>query len=85
MDSKSIRQTLDTAVGLVMVAYIAYAKITGDRDLVRLKQHVRYRWWKLTQIFRESSEPAWKYELREFNKEDGELRQYILVDDGNSQ
>lgn len=81
MDSKSIRQTLDTAIGLAMVAYIAYAKVTGDSDLVRLKAHVKYHWWKLTKIFRESSEPAWKSELREYNKEDGELRNYIIVSD----
>lgn len=66
MTPKQLREALDAAVGLCIVAYLLYAKLTHDEDLTKLKAHARYHWWKVKLWWKKSQEPAWKKELRAY-------------------
>lgn len=64
MNPKKFRETLDAAIGLAIVAYIVYGKITHDEDLTKLRAHFNYHWWNVKMWWKKKNEPAWKKELR---------------------
>lgn len=64
MNAKKLKETIDLALALAVIAYILYGKTTGDSDLEQLKAHGRYYWWKVKLWYKHKSEPAWKKELR---------------------
>ena len=66
VNPKQFREALDASIGLCIVAYLVYAKLTHDEDLVRLRAQFSYRWWNVKTWWKRKNEPAWKRELRAY-------------------